>query len=105
MTVDRAFRLFDSRAAASGLAAPEAGSNGSRVVEATSGEAVLRLRWDETFGVLELEINHGPADGPPVGWMDLYGAELVADELRPDQSDYDFESAIDHGFSLLIPNR
>lgn len=103
MTVDQAFGLFRSRSEAIGLAVPEAESSGSRAVELTRDGAAIRLRWDEASGALELEITHGPVSGPPAGWLDLYRAELIAGQLRPDHNDFDFESAVDHGLSLLVP--
>ena len=107
MTVDQAFEHFESSARAHGLLVPAGdgglGTVGDRLVELERDGASIRLVWDEGAGLLSLDITHGPPDGPPAGWLDLYRAVRVSDHLQLDQGDFDFEEAVDHGLSLFAP--
>ena len=108
MTVDQAFALFESSARARGLAFPattaESGAGADRAVVLERDGAGLRLTWDEEAGRLSLDVTHGPPNGPPAGWLDLYRAARLSGHLRADQSDFDFADAVDHGLSLFAPN-
>lgn len=107
MTVDQAFEHFESSARAHGLVVPagdgEPGTVGDRLVELEQDGAGIRLVWDEGAGLLSLDLSHGPPDEPPAGWLDLYRAVCVSGHLQPDQGDFDFEEAVDHGLSLFAP--
>src|SRR5262245_30594441 len=80
---------FQALAAARGWVVTSEG----QAVTVRSGDACLRLRTSGS-GVL-LEITHGPVDGAPVGWLDLYsGPPPDAPELA---------ECIEYGLDLMQP--
>ena len=105
MTTKQAFAVFDSALRARGLAVAVSEVGGAVVHKAGSDQGgAIRLVSGGTVGTLSLEITHSPPNESPVGWLDLYQAIVFEGELVPDQSDFSFEEALDHGLGLFVPN-
>ena len=70
-----------------------------------SGSAQLRLRWHSSTNELVLETTHGPVDGTPMFWMDLYHVTVRVGEELPADRGISFEDALDYGLDLMVPSR
>ena len=103
--VAHAFALFTRKSALKGHKQPlfTADSTGE-TLEITRDDGKLRLCWLLDSHTVTLEVSHGPPTGSAVGWFDLFRATLDGSALRPDQSDFSLDEAVDHGLELMFPN-
>ena len=107
MTVDEAFAEFRARSLSIAKREPDeqVSSDSPEVrisaLASQSGDAGLRLVFNDDAGVITLEISHGPPEGGVAGWMNLFQASVVETELVTTSEVVTFDSAVDYGLELM----
>jgi hypothetical protein len=70
------------------------------------GNAKLQLTCGGADGVLLLQISHGPTDGPPSGWLELFRSRCTSGSFRDADlavAEVSFLSSVEYGLELMLP--
>ena len=105
LSIDRSFNVFRETADREGFESIDEPTAGNRTSRVERDGHTLRLAWDEASATLTLQITHGPADAPPIGWHDLFEARCPEGHVGDDPfSGISLPSTIEYGLELMTGN-